>query len=65
VSPSPGCDSPYNITVQAWQVEACTYVIKYTINGRPGISDFGFRCAYLNVVVILKMEGGKLTLCGR
>ncbi|ELR20347.1 uncharacterized protein ACA1_185710 [Acanthamoeba castellanii str. Neff] len=39
-----GCgDSPFNLTMQAWQVEPCTYVIKYSIYGRPGISDFGFR----------------------
>jgi hypothetical protein len=31
--------------MQAWQVEPCTYVIKYSIYGRPGISDFGFRYA--------------------
>jgi hypothetical protein len=33
--------------MQAWQVEPCTYVIKYSIYGRPGISDFGFRYVVL------------------
>jgi hypothetical protein len=34
--------SPYTITAQAWQIAQCVYTVKYTVQGRPGLSDFGF-----------------------
>ena len=42
--------------MQAWQVEPCTYVIKYSIYGRPGISDFGFRYPATGMFVGAKSE---------
>jgi hypothetical protein len=34
--------SPYTITAQAWEIAQCVYTVKYTVQGRPGLSDFGF-----------------------
>lgn len=35
-----GC-GVYNVTTEAWQTGTCTYVVKYSINGKPGVSNWG------------------------